>query len=204
MFAVLGGDDPGHVTWAPYVFDAAKKHGLILLEDGSLVDTTRGETIPAEKAPMPPTTAEDVARHRRLTADDMADCVVRHAELEPASSAALAAPGFNECPIIGAESRHEGVSAGRMQWPHGFHVRQITIQPGAWCRPHKRDEEEVILLHKGEMRIDIAGETLTVAAGDVVTMTIGEVRRYGNESNEIVEAYIVRGSDHPGAPDFCD
>ena len=41
MFAVLGGDDPGHVTWSPYVFDNAKEYGLILLEDGSLVDTTK-------------------------------------------------------------------------------------------------------------------------------------------------------------------
>ncbi|MDH3645035.1 MAG: cupin domain-containing protein, partial [Gammaproteobacteria bacterium] len=30
MFAVLGGDDPGHVTWAPYVFEAAEAHGLVL------------------------------------------------------------------------------------------------------------------------------------------------------------------------------
>ena len=43
LFAVLGGDDPGHVTWAPHVFDNAKEYGLILLEDGSLVDTTNGE-----------------------------------------------------------------------------------------------------------------------------------------------------------------
>ena len=68
LFAVLGGDDPGHVTWAPYVFENAREYGLILLEDGSLVDTTVGEDIPDGKRPMPPTTDEDVARLDRLTA----------------------------------------------------------------------------------------------------------------------------------------
>ena len=43
LFAVLGGDDPGRVLWAPYVFDMARKYGLVLLEDGSLVDRAAGE-----------------------------------------------------------------------------------------------------------------------------------------------------------------
>ena len=47
MFAVLGGDDPGRVTWAPYVFDAAARYGLVLLENGRLIDTTR-EAIPPD------------------------------------------------------------------------------------------------------------------------------------------------------------
>ena len=50
LFAILGGDDPGQVTWAPYVFDNAKQYGLLLLEDGSLVDTSGGERIPAGKS----------------------------------------------------------------------------------------------------------------------------------------------------------
>ena len=57
LFAVLGGDDPGHVTWAPYVFDNAKEYGLILLEDGSLVDTTRARRFPTASA--------DAANHGR-------------------------------------------------------------------------------------------------------------------------------------------
>jgi mannose-6-phosphate isomerase-like protein (cupin superfamily) len=89
LFAILGGDDPGHVTWAPYVFDNAKEYGLILLEDGSLVDTSRGETIPDGKQAMRPTTDDDVARLGRLTADELADCVVTRAELEPVSGAKL-------------------------------------------------------------------------------------------------------------------
>jgi ornithine cyclodeaminase/alanine dehydrogenase-like protein (mu-crystallin family)/mannose-6-phosphate isomerase-like protein (cupin superfamily) len=35
----LGGDDPGRVLWAPKVFEMAAEYGLILLENGALVDT---------------------------------------------------------------------------------------------------------------------------------------------------------------------
>ena len=71
MFAVLGGDDPGHVTWWPYVFESAAKYGLLLMEDGSLIDTTKGETVADGKKPMAATTKEDVARCRRLTGHDI-------------------------------------------------------------------------------------------------------------------------------------
>lgn len=56
MFAVLGEDDPGRVTWAPSVFAAAEENGMLLLENGGLVDRTLGQEIPAGLAPMPPTT----------------------------------------------------------------------------------------------------------------------------------------------------
>ncbi len=74
---MLGGNDPGHVTWAPDVFDKAAEYGLVLLENGSLVDTTLGETIPDGQSPMPATTAEQVAAHRILDANDVAQCVYR-------------------------------------------------------------------------------------------------------------------------------
>ena len=83
MFAVLGGDDPGHVTWAPYVFEAAKEHGLVLLEDGSLVDTARGETIPDGRKPMAPTTEADVARLRRMTGAELEACVMTNSAPRP-------------------------------------------------------------------------------------------------------------------------
>lgn len=42
LFVVLGGDDPGRVLWAPRVFDMAADHGMVLLENGSPIDTAVG------------------------------------------------------------------------------------------------------------------------------------------------------------------
>jgi mannose-6-phosphate isomerase-like protein (cupin superfamily) len=202
LFAVLGGDDPGHVTWAPYVFEAARTHGLVLLEDGSLVDTTRGESIPAGKKPMPPTTERDVAQMRRMSGSEIADCVVRYAELRPASSARQQAPGLRESPLIGGASSAEGLGAGKMAWSHGFQLRHIAVAPGATSRPHRRFEEEVILMHKGRLRVAIPDGSVELTAGDTLTIPIGTRRTFYNSHSEQAEAFVVRGGDTPSAPDL--
>lgn len=195
LFAVLGGDDPGHVTWAPYVFDNAKKYGLILLEDGSLVDTTRGEKVPDGKQPMPATTAADVAKLKRLTADDMAGCVVTHAQLDPVPCSGL--PEIREFPIIGAASPGEGLQAGQMAWPHGFHVRHMTVSPEAATKQHLRHESEVLLLHEGELIVLLPDGEIVMGPGDVFTIPVGMPRSFGNRGRHAVEAYVVRGGDRP-------
>ncbi len=199
MFAVLGGDDPGHVTWAPYVFEAAAEYGLILLEDGSLVDTTRGETIPDGKKAMRATTPADVDALNRMTADDMAGCVVVRGELADDDVSATL-NGLREFPIIGAASPGEGLDAGKMSWPHGFHVRHVSIEPGFSSVVHCRDEEEVILLHSGVLTIGFDEGEIEMVAGDVLTVPIGKRRAFSNSGDEPVAAYIVRGGDNPAPP----
>ncbi|MDH3747598.1 MAG: cupin domain-containing protein [Gammaproteobacteria bacterium] len=197
LFGVLGGDDPGHVTWAPYVFDNAKEYGLILLEDGSLVDTAKGEQIPEGKRAMPPTTEADVARLKRLTAEDLADCILPHDKLKPTRASGL--PEINESPIIGGASPDEGLDAGQMTWSHGFHLRHLAIVPDVVTKPHTRAEEEVILMYKGQLSIDIAGGSVDLGPGDIFTVPIGAPHRFANRGDELVEAYVVRGGDHPTA-----
>ncbi len=195
LFAVLGGDDPGHVTWAPYVFDNAAEYGLILLEDGSLVDTTRGETIPEGKRPMPATTADDVARLDRLTAEDMAGCVISRTELDALPSSAL--DGIEERAIIGAASPDEDLPAGRMAWPHGFHVRHLRQVPGASTGLHARDEHEVIMMHAGQLTVGLPSGDVELGPGDVLTIPVGMPRQFSNTGSSDTEAYVVRGGDHP-------
>lgn len=197
LFAVLGGDDPGRVTWAPYVFDNAREYGLILLEDGSLVDTTKGETIPDGKRPMPPTTADDVARLDRLTASDMAGCVLPYSKLGRTRSRGL--PEISEFPIIGAASPDEGLEPGQMDWPHGFNLRYVAIDPGAATHQHTRAEEEVILMHKGRLSISTDDGDVEIGPGDVFTVPIGSPHSFANRGDQLVEAFVVRGGDHPQA-----
>lgn len=197
MFAVLGGDDPGHVTWSPYVFDSAKEYGLILLEDGSLVDTTRGEAIPDGKKAMRPTTEEDVARLQRLTADDLADCVVPHGELRPTADDNLSPTGILECPIIGAASVDEGVGAGKMAWPHGFQLRHVAVEPGTASKRHAREEQEVLLVHAGNLTVEFDEGSAELVAGDVLTVPIGKPRAFSNNGDSLAEIYVVRGGDNP-------
>mgnify|MGYP001827498618 CR=1 FL=1 len=203
LYAILGGDDPGHVTWAPYVFENAKEHGLVLLEDGSLVDTTRGETIPKGKRPTRPTTDEDVARLRRLKAEEMADCVVTAEELDGWSDRAGGMPDGSEVPVIGAASPNEGLGPGKMDWSHGFNVRYQTIDPGVETSSHSRAEEEVIFVHQGTLTVHLPGGDLEVTPGDTLTIPIGMVRSFENRADEVVKAYVVRGGDQPQAAEIA-
>ncbi|MEM9334350.1 MAG: cupin domain-containing protein [Pseudomonadota bacterium] len=198
LFAVLGGDDPGHVTWAPYVFDNAREYGLVLLEDGSLVDTTRGETVPDGKRAMKPTTDVDVENLDTLRAEDMGGCVVTRGELDAAPSALVT--GLSEFPIIGSACSAEGVDAGKMDWPHGFHVRYATLDVGGETPRHTRHEEEVLMLQSGALRVTVDEGDINLGPGDVFTIPIGAPRTFRNFGDSAVEAYVVRGGDHPKPP----
>ena len=207
MFAVLGEDDPGRVTWAPSVFADAAAHGMVLLDNGGLLDRTQGEQIPDGAAPMPPTTAADVARMQRLDDAALADCVAPTTGLRSAQRSLLSAPGVAEFPIIGGE-RGDGMAAGKLNWRHGFQLRKLVLQPGAATIEHRRPQEEVLLCHRGALSLVLDGSAFALAPGDVMSVPVGLARRYANEGEAPCEIYAVDGGDEPqgaavieGAPD---
>jgi mannose-6-phosphate isomerase-like protein (cupin superfamily) len=197
MFSVLGGDDPGRVTWAPYVFDAADRHGIVLLESGRLIDTTK-EPMPAGAVRMRPTTAADVAHFDRYDSAAIARCTVKASALAPAGGLS-GFTGFEECPIVGGANGAEQAAAGPIPWAHGFQLRALRIAPGARSPAHVRAEEEVLLVHSGHPVIEWNGGTLTLGGGDTLTVPPGLERIIANPGDEVAVLYVVRGGDHPAA-----
>jgi mannose-6-phosphate isomerase-like protein (cupin superfamily) len=202
MFAVLGGDDPGRVLWAPYVFEAARAHGLVLLENGRLIDT-RHESVPPDVPVMRPTAAADVAKLDRYDSDAIARCVLRAAEMT-AGGGLSRLTGFAECPVIGTANAAEDMPAGRMDWSHGFQVRALAVDVGASTPRHSRLEEEVLLMHQGTLRFSWDRGSLTLGPGDTLTIPKGLARIYANEGDERVITYVVRGGDHPRPAQWSD
>ena len=195
MFAVLGGDDPGRVTWAPSVFEAAARHGLVLLESGRLVDTLREQVPPGAKS-VPPTTSADLAAFRSVDAAGLRACVVPASDLAPGGGLS-AVKGFEECPIVGVANPAEHMAAGRLCWSHAFQVRALRMAAGSRSPPHSRAEEEVLLVHAGKPWIEWRGGRLELGPGDTLTVPKGLERSYGNAGAENAVAYVVRGGDHP-------
>ncbi len=207
LFAVLGGDDPGRVTWAPYVFEAARSYGLVLLESGRLVDTTHGQTVPEGARVMRPTTRADVERMKRFSSDELLACVDPAVEMTSAPASVLAARAsgrVEESAVVGGASGAEGVPSGKMGWAHGFHVRRLVLEPGTVIPRHARVEEEVLLMQRGTLRIECDGDAIGLGAGDVLSMPTRVVRRYSNPSTDRAIVYIVRGGDHPAAPQWIE
>jgi len=185
LWAVLGGDDAGHVMWAPYVFDMARDYGLVLLEDGTLIDTAKGEVVPEGARPMPQTTAEQVAALARADSQALAACVIPSSMQRPAPSG-TAAPGITERLLIGAAP---------IDWPHGFTVSEVTLAPEAALGAHRLKVADVWFVQEGKVEIGIDDQTAICGPGDTITLPVGAVRALANRGTAPAKVVQVRGGD---------
>lgn len=146
LWAVLGGDNPGRVLWAPDVFAMAKDFGLVLLENGRLVNTLAGETLPPDIAPMPPTSPHQVAALARLTAEQAERIVVR----KEAVSAMLIGP------------------SAPLDWPHGFVLERLVINAPVVGKTGGH----VLFVQEGSVLVEGEEGSVKLETGD--TMTVPE------------------------------
>jgi mannose-6-phosphate isomerase-like protein (cupin superfamily) len=175
LWSVLGGDDPGRVLWAPAVFEMAAEHGLVLLENGALVDTTLGQSMPAGVGAMPITSAEAIARLRRMRPDDEAEIIARRP--------AQAQPG--ETLVIGV--------GGEMPATEGFTVSRLVLEAEGGASASKPSRPEVIFVQSGSVRVDTPEAAISLGAGDTMTVPRGLERRY-RATNGGAEIIVVRGT----------
>ena len=70
IFVVLGGDDPGIVTWVPEVLEKAKKTGMALLDDNSLIDLNNKE-IPNGRRLLDPISSEEIKKFDNYRLDQL-------------------------------------------------------------------------------------------------------------------------------------
>ena len=176
LWAVLGQDDPGRVTWAPKVFEMARDFGLVLLESGQLVDTMVGETVPADARLMRPTSAEDVAKLERANSDEADRMVVR---------GGLVRAGTSSTPIIGP--------GGPLDWPHGFTLERLDIAAGESLAASASSKVEVIFVHRGALAVAWDGGETTLGEGDTITVPVGLERFY--RASRDTTAFIVHGDE---------
>ena len=206
MFSILGLDESGsagNVLWAPYVFDEAKKHGLVLLEDGRLIDTAAGKEIPNDGREQLATTSAQVDELDKLTIQDIKNCVASQDELSKLATGGLSnLDGVSEIAIIGPENTHENLGPGKMPWLHGFHMRRIIIEPQSNIPKHLRMEEEVIIVQSGNIDLICDGHELTLGAGDLFTSPINSTREYINTNDQVADLIVIRRGNQPAPAEF--
>ena len=167
LWAVLGLDNPGRVTWAPKVFDMAKDYGLVLLENGSLVDTAAGEIMPMNVPAMAPTSRYDADALRRMTSDQAEAIVWRNKD----------ADGTDVTTIIGAEAP--------LNWDHGFCVDRVDIGLGESIDWGGADDREVLFVHKGCVDIECADGVVALVEGDTISLPAGMPRRLCSDTGAV-------------------
>lgn len=163
LFAVLGGDDPGRVLWAPAVFDMATQHGLVLLESGRLIDTVAGQSVPDGARPMPRTSTSQVDALRRATSAE-AEQLVWRAPAQAAGGPAQASGSSAVTPIIG--------QAAPLAWPHPFTLERLDLRDGD-ALDARVAAPEVLFVHSGQLTLTWADGQLTLNAGDTMTVPVG-------------------------------
>lgn len=207
IFSILGHDDAGGgVLWLPRVIEEAKGHGLILLENGKLVDTTIGETIPSETQPLPPLTEEELKTFDSYTLEQMMKHVGSMEQYAPSPYAGFA----NETPstltyydIIGPVESAEHNFHVKPGDPKGdqFNVYGIRFSDVGSTGKYQRQEKEVLILHQGALSVTChhEGEELEVSmqAGDIFSFPSGSQRVIRGTQDSF--AYLIVGGDFPSA-----
>ena len=169
LWAVLGQDNPGRVTWAPKVFEMAVDFGLVLLENGSLVDTAAGEIVPDGAKPMPATSrAEAAALQSTAEAESI---VFRDDKTE----------GSYVTAVIG--------EAGPLDWDHGFALERVDIAPGEEVAWDGENGVDVLFIHRGSATVPCADGEVVLGEGDTISLPVGLSRTL--RSDEGAVAFLV-------------
>ena len=143
------------VLWWPYVLDMAQEHGVVLLENGSLIDTVAGQQLPADIAPMPRTSPEQVAAMAIPTAEQLEAVVWRAAQVDGAGRRALMGPG---APLHAA---------------NGIRMQRIDLAPGNGDQFEAPAAPRVLFVHEGSVEFSWAFGTKTLGQGDTITVPVG-------------------------------
>lgn len=189
LFAVLGGDDPGNVTWAPRVFELAADYGLVLLQGGKLVDTTVGETVPAGAVEESPPDASEIQRLATPASERLTGCVAC-GPADGADDGTFGGVGIAHTLVISDDA-----AAGaqiRSWWPHEFSLHRLVCDAGAATDESVVATPEVIFVHEGVAEVRVDGETLSLSAGDTFSVPVGSLRAI-SAGNDGAQVFVVQG-----------
>ncbi len=149
MFAVLGGNDSGGgVLWAPKVIETAQTHGLVLLENGLLIDTHNGESIPDGMLPRKPLEGADLVAFDQNNIENPSRVLARKSEsgnliLGTSDSAKIREiPGFEICRTSGFET---------LQLKHSNPAVLICNDAGFQIGDQLIEKGDVVYLDAGEL-----------------------------------------------------
>ncbi|MEL6168647.1 MAG: cupin domain-containing protein [Pseudomonadota bacterium] len=160
IMAILGGDDAGGgVIWAPQVIEEAQAHGLVLSQKGRLYDTKRGQALPADEAPMPLLTDDELKAFPEPAPMDVVGGYVRRYW----DMVAMAQSG-TPAKVIG--------ETGIIRDKPGFEV-ELWTRASAPETAHSHEHPAVLMPVTGHWKLTTEAGTDWLAPGDTVLIPAG-------------------------------
>ncbi len=204
LWMPLGQDDPGKVTWAPAVFEAAADHGLKLAKGGRLIDTSNGKhelkDVELEAAPD----ESSLSQLKTPPMEKLLQCVVRGSEMAGNPASPLAGEGVEEAGVIVPQATRDGFQPGPIAgwWPHDLNLRRLKLETGAYVPMHSRQEVEVLFVQEGTLEVSWEDGSILMGAGDTLSVPVGLVHAFRNTASVPAVVFVVRGTEDPAMPSF--
>ena len=166
LFTVLGGDHTGGIIWSPSTLRAAARQGVHLRADYQIIDTTRGDVLAPGTPCVEPMTDAEIAALRDWPLQEMAQRVVRFAELRWSHNALLDATlpgcGAQLAAAIGLGLTQDRDQQAGVSNAHGVSIEWLKIPPGGRVSRHRLDVKQVLIAKSGRLQLAIEssdGET---------------------------------------------
>lgn len=209
LFTCLGGDNTGGVIFHPEIIREAAQYGLYISSDNMLIDTSRGDPVPAPEQTIQPMSDAQVARLRVMSPEAMRQRVV-------ARDARDFRPGFIDrdlpgcgaelAPVIGSGLTQNRDHAAPITNPHGFSVEWLRLAAGAQVSPFALDDKMVLILREGAMRLvlnDAGDVVIDLKPWDTYSIPAGVLRRIEAAGDGPAEALVIVSGDHRKRPRFA-
>lgn len=198
LFAFLGGD-AGGVTWHPQVIKEAESHGLILLENGKLVDTVAGHVMPEDIGVLPPLTKEQLASFDNYSVEQMLSRVARSEDYRPTAKP-FAQGEFKQYNLSGsAKSSYDF----QIESEDGLCVFAFEMDKGGKVPTLRRDEPEVLINFSGDTLLTLddgaCSRDVLLTKGDTFNLPQGVPYRLECVRCHSLVYSAVNG-DRPGRP----
>lgn len=209
LFTILGGDNTGGVIFHPDIIREAADYGLYISSDNRLIDTSRGDPVPAPEDTIPPMPDAEVAALRDVSRDQMMSRIVlkKDRDFRPAFiDSSLPGRGSAIAPVIGYGITQNREHAAPITNPHGFSAEWLRLPAGGSVGPFTLDDKMVLIGHVGRMRIDYVdggGAFAEVDAWDTYSVPAGRQISITALDDQPVEALLVVSGDHRKRPVFA-
>jgi quercetin dioxygenase-like cupin family protein len=211
LFTALGGDDTGGIIWHPSIISGAAQYGLYLSKSNMLIDTGKGVQKPDDRDLITPMTAEEIAKLRRYSVDEMRQRVVTRSE-RPWSADAL----LDSCleghrsemaPAIGYGIGQDRNQAPKITNPHGFSIEWLKLPPGQSVSRFRLDAKQVLIAFSGSSAITLnepgSEVELPLNAWDTASIPGSAWRSIRNVSDSDAEIVVITAGDGRKVPEWA-
>ena len=208
LFIALGGDATGGILWGPSTLAAAQAQGVLLTEDYQIIDTRRGDVMPAGAKPLQPMTEAEIAALRVWPPQELAQRVVRFDALRWSQhgllDSLLPGGGGQLAPVIGLGMLQDRNLQAPVANAHGVSIEWLRLPPGGAVSRHRLAEKQVLIAKAGSLRIDLdstEGPVSYTAVGapqawDSYSLPPGEWRTLTNTGDGQALALLMTAGDH--------